>query len=237
MATARSRFTRWRSASSTTRTTISCSTCGRASIGLRTIVLDRHDDEYGESFQFVVNGQPIFAKGANWIPAHCFVAGLKRADYDELLTDATEAHMNMIRVWGGGIYESEDFYDLCDEKGLLVWQDFMFACALYRGDDEFLALVETEAEYQVQRLAHRACLALWCGNNELEQREQDILATKARTDAYEDIFYDLLPGVVEGIRRHDGLLAQFTAQPRGLEEGPQQRERRGQPFLGRVARA
>ena len=183
-------------------------------IGLRTIVLDRHDDEYGESFQFVVNGQPIFAKGANWIPAHCFVAGLKRVDYDELLTDATEAHMNMIRVWGGGIYESEDFYDLCDEKGLLVWQDFMFACALYRGDEEFLALIEAEAEYQVQRLSHRACLALWCGNNELEQRHEDILASEARTDAYEDIFYDLLPGVVE---EFDGTTAYWPSSPHNPE--------------------
>ncbi len=77
--------------------------------------------------------------------------------------------MNMIRVWGGGIYEMEDFYDLCDAKGLMVWQDFMFACAIYPGGPEFLASVKAEAEYQVKRLANRACLALWCGNNEIEQ--------------------------------------------------------------------
>ena len=99
-------------------------------VGLRTFVLDRHPDEYGESFEFVVNGRPIFAKGANWIPADSFVAGLTRADYDDLLSSAAAASMNTVRVWGGGIYESENFYDLCDEKGLLVWQDFMFACAL-----------------------------------------------------------------------------------------------------------
>ena len=96
----------------------------------------------------MVNGRPIFAKGANWIPAHCFVAEVQRDQYDNLLTSAAGAHMNMIRVWGGGIYEMEDFYDLCDEKGLLVWQDFMFACAIYPGDPEFLASVKAEADYQ-----------------------------------------------------------------------------------------
>ncbi len=91
-----------------------------ARIGLRTIELDRHADAWGESFQFVVNGVPVFAKGANWIPAHAFVTEVSHADYDALLTSAVEAHMNMLRVWGGGIYEMEAFYDLCDEKGLMV---------------------------------------------------------------------------------------------------------------------
>ncbi|HLP02688.1 MAG TPA: glycoside hydrolase family 2 protein, partial [Opitutaceae bacterium] len=136
-------------------------------IGLRSIVLDRHADEWGESFQFVVNGRPVFAKGANWIPAHSFVAGLTRADYARDLRAAALANMNMLRVWGGGIYESEDFYDLCDELGLLVWQDFMFACTLYPADEAFLASSRAEAAYQVRRLRHRASLALWCGNNEL----------------------------------------------------------------------
>jgi beta-mannosidase len=102
-------------------------------IGLRTIALDRHPDEFGETFQFTINGRSIFAKGANWIPAHSFVSAVSRSDYDNLLTSAVQAHMNMIRVWGGGIYELEDFYDLCDEMGILVWQDFMFACAIYSG--------------------------------------------------------------------------------------------------------
>ena len=141
----------------------------RQRIGLRTIVLDRHADEWGESFQFVVNGVPVFAKGANWIPAHSFVASVSRADYQNLLSSAAEANMNMLRVWGGGIYEMDDFYDLCDQLGLMVWQDFMFACSLYPGDEQFLALVEQEAAYQVPRLANHACMALWCGNNEIEQ--------------------------------------------------------------------
>ncbi len=162
-------------------------------IGLRTIVLDRHPDEFGESFQFVVNGRVIFAKGANWIPADSFVARVTREEYDNLLSSAVDAHMNMIRIWGGGIYEMEDFYDLCDEKGLLVWQDFMFACALYPGDRKFLASVKTEAEFQVQRLAHRACLALWCGNNEIEQMPDKIVSTRARKKAYDSVFNEILP--------------------------------------------
>jgi beta-mannosidase len=150
----------------------------RHRIGLRTIRLDTHADQWGESFQFLVNGMPVFAKGANWIPAHSFVSSLKRTDYESLLGDAAAAHMNMIRVWGGGIYETCDFYDLCDEKGLLVWQDFMFACALYPGNPAFLGSVRDEAEYQVKRLRNHACLALWCGNNEIEDMVAEIVKTQ-----------------------------------------------------------
>jgi beta-mannosidase len=188
-------------------------------IGLRKIELDRHPDDFGESFQFVVNGRPIFAKGANWIPAHCFVAEVQRAQYDNLLTSAARAHMNMIRVWGGGIYELEDFYDLCDEKGLLVWQDFMFACAIYPGGPEFLASVKAEAEFQVKRLANRACLALWCGNNEIEQMPGAILKTKQRKKSYEDIFYKILP---EAVARYDAETAYWPSSPHnpeGYEKG------------------
>jgi len=179
-------------------------------IGLRTIVLDRHADEFGETFQFVVNGRAIFAKGANWIPAHSFVTEVGRQDYDDLLTSAVEANMNMIRVWGGGIYEMEEFYDLCDEKGLLVWQDFMFACALYPGTKEFLRSVEQEARHQVTRLAHRACLALWCGNNEIEQSPAEILRTRQRKAAYETVFYKILP---DAVARYDGVTAYWPSTP------------------------
>ena len=166
-------------------------------IGLRTIELDRHADAWGESFQFVVNGRPIFAKGANWIPAHSFVTTLSRDDYARDLRAAAEANMNMVRVWGGGIYESEDFYDLCDELGLLVWQDFMFSCTRYPADDAFLASCREEAVYQVQRLRHRACLALWCGNNEiasLNLHEMQQNASWLRD--YEALFHRVLPEVV-----------------------------------------
>ncbi|HEX4141422.1 MAG TPA: hypothetical protein VHY09_13820, partial [Candidatus Methylacidiphilales bacterium] len=183
-------------------------------IGLRTIALDRHKDKFGESFQFVVNGRPIFAKGANWIPAHAFVSAAGPALYDDLLTSAAAAHMNMIRVWGGGIYEKEEFYDLCDAKGLLVWQDFMFACALYPGDAKFLASVEQEAAYQVRRLSHRACLALWCGNNEIEMMAEQMRQVPARGKAYQSLFYRVLPRVVA---RHDGVTAYWPSSPHNPE--------------------
>ncbi len=166
-------------------------------IGLRTIVLDCSPDQWGESFRFLVNGRPVFIKGANWIPADSFATRLDRAAYARDLNAAVLANMNCIRVWGGGIYESEDFYDLCDELGLLVWQDFMFACNLYPSDKAFLASVKTEAEQQVARLHHRACLALWCGNNELVQLNLGHLLDQPEFKAgYLAIFHELLPAAV-----------------------------------------
>ncbi|HEY1848763.1 MAG TPA: glycoside hydrolase family 2 protein [Opitutaceae bacterium] len=173
--------------------------CWSGRIGLRTIELDRHKDRWGESFQFLVNGRPIFAKGANWIPASTFVAGLGRRDYERDLKAAAAGNMNMLRVWGGGIYESEEFFDLCDELGLLVWQDFMFACTLYPGDRAFIESSREEARHQVRRLRHRACLALWCGNNEIWAiNARDLVDPKkkaARSD-YERLFHRVLPAVV-----------------------------------------
>lgn len=168
-------------------------------VGLRTIELDQGKDKWGRSFRFVVNGRPIFAKGANWIPAHSFVAGLKRADYERDLTSAVEANMNMVRVWGGGIYETEDFYDLCDELGLMVWQDFAFSCNQYPGGDEFLDLVRPEAIAQVRRIRHRASLALWCGNNETWSLNPHALqddSNPAQREEYEKLFHELLPEIV-----------------------------------------
>jgi beta-mannosidase len=139
-------------------------------IGLRTLKLQRRNDRWGESFQFAVNGVPFFAKGANWIPADTFAPRNKDDDYAQLLKSAADANMNMLRVWGGGIYEADLFYSLCDELGICIWQDFMFACATYPAfDPEFLENVRAEAEDNIRRLRHHPCLALWCGNNELEQ--------------------------------------------------------------------
>lgn len=168
-------------------------------IGLRQIELVQEKDAAGESFYFRVNGRSIFAKGANWIPDHSFVNECTRETYADRLQSATEAHMNIIRVWGGGIYEHDIFYDLCDELGLLVWQDFMFACALYPGSAEYCELVRTEAEYQVRRLRHHASLALWCGNN--ENRMLDILIDEFKRDPaklidYDRIFHQVLPTAV-----------------------------------------
>ena len=180
-------------------------------IGLRTLTLDRSRDQWGESFQFVVNGRPVFAKGANWIPAHSFTAGLTRADYARDLRSAVRANMNMVRVWGGGIYEDEAFYDLCDELGLLVWQDFMFACTIYPGDRALLASVREEAKAQVTRLRHRACLALWCGNNEIETLNWDLLEKNpALRRNYDALFEKLLPAEVAA---HDGVTSYWPTSP------------------------
>lgn len=182
----------------------------RRRIGLRTIELERKRDRAGESFRFVVNGRPIFAKGANWIPAHAFVAGLACTDYARDLRSAAAANMNMIRVWGGGVYESEDFYDLCDELGLLVWQDFMFACTRYPADQAFLDSVRAEAEQQVRRLQHRACLALWCGNNEIVQLNPELAKPSRARREYDAVFRRLLPAAVAA---HDGVTTYWPSSP------------------------
>ncbi|WP_370000711.1 glycoside hydrolase family 2 protein [Winogradskyella sp.] len=134
--------------------------------GLRTVELVTEKDSMGESFYFKVNNVPIYAKGANYIPQQSFQNEVSSEDYEKLLSDVVAANMNMLRVWGGGIYEDDKFYDLCDEKGILVWQDFMFACAMYPGDEVFLENVTEEAIQNVVRLRNHASLALWCGNNE-----------------------------------------------------------------------
>jgi beta-mannosidase len=123
-------------------------------------------DEPGTTFLFEVNNTPLFGGGANWIPADSFTPRITRERYGQLLRLAAEAHMTMLRVWGGGIYEDDAFYDGCDELGLLVWQDFMFACGIYPAHEAFLDSVRTEAEANVRRLRHHPSLAVWCGNNE-----------------------------------------------------------------------
>jgi beta-mannosidase len=153
-------------------------------VGFRALELVREPDEKGESFFFRVNGVPIYAKGANWIPADSYDERVTRDSLANLLESARDANMNMIRVWGGGIYESDAFYELCDELGLMVWQDFMFACSLYPADDEFLANVEAEARHQVRRIRSHPCLALWCGNNENEQALSWYNEAKQNHDRY-----------------------------------------------------
>ncbi|MBN2388686.1 MAG: glycoside hydrolase family 2 protein [Anaerolineales bacterium] len=172
-------------------------------VGLRTIELRREEDPWGESFTFVVNGIPIFAKGADWIPADSFPTRLTGAHLEGLIRSAAQAHMNMLRVWGGGFYEDERFYDLCDRYGILVWQDFVFACGTYPEEAAFAENVRVEAVENVRRLRHRASLALWCGNNEMEQGWADwhwndpsdpsVQRLKA---GYDRMFHQLLPAVV-----------------------------------------
>ena len=139
------------------------------------VTLRQEQDSIGQSFTFYRNGKPIFVKGANWIPVHSFpvLDSANRARYRHLLTSAKEAHFNMIRVWGGGIYEPDYFYHLCDSLGIMVWQDFNFSCALYPSDSSFLNNVKAEAEEQVRRIAQHPCVVLWCGNNEVKNGWED----------------------------------------------------------------
>ena len=134
--------------------------------GLRTIELVCDRDDYGTGIMFRVNGVDIFCKGANWIPVDAMPERQTREVYQDLLESAITANMNMIRVWGGGQYEAEYFYELCDKLGLLVWQDMMFACSQYPSTDGFLTNVNEELEYQIKRLKSHASVALWCGDNE-----------------------------------------------------------------------
>ncbi|MEI2296914.1 beta-mannosidase [Ensifer sp. MJa1] len=136
-------------------------------IGFRTIELLTDKDEAGSRFAFRVNGREIFCKGANWIPADALASRVTREGVEDLLTSAVDANMNMIRVWGGGFYEPDWFYDLCDRLGLLVWQDFMFACNLYPSTPDFLENVAAEVDYQAKRLSSHPSIAVWCGDNEL----------------------------------------------------------------------
>lgn len=178
-------------------------------VGLRTIELERKPDQWGESFCFVVNGRPVFAKGANWIPAHSFPHVVSKSDYRSLLESCVESHMNMIRVWGGGIYEMPEFYDLCDELGLMVWQDFMFACAVYPGTPEMLDGIDRELETQIPRLQHHACLALWCGNNEIELYLQHNGNDRLRAE-YMEIFEERLARRVDEL---DGTRPYWRSSP------------------------
>ena len=178
-----------------------------STFGIREIELVREADPQGESFYFKVNDLALFMKGANYIPQDNFLPRVDDSKYEKLISSVLDANMNMLRVWGGGVYESDIFYELCDKYGILVWQDFMFACNMYPGDDAFLENVKQEAIDNVSRLSNHPCIALWCGNNEidegwhnwgwqqsLEYSEED--SAKIWHD-YLKVFHDILPGVVE----------------------------------------
>ncbi|HEY8562411.1 MAG TPA: glycoside hydrolase family 2 protein [Pyrinomonadaceae bacterium] len=169
--------------------------------GLRTLELRQKPDEHGISFEFVVNGVPVFARGANWIPADVFPTRMTKEKYKKLLTSLRDANMNMLRVWGGGIYEDDYYYDLADEMGILVWQDFMFACSMYPGDQKFLENVRREAIDNVKRLRNHPSIVLWCGNNEIETAWAH-WGWKERLpnhiwDDYVKLFVRLLPEVLD----------------------------------------
>ena len=176
--------------------------------GLRSLELRRDPDQWGRSMEFVVNGIPIFGKGADVIPFDSFPSRVTEERYREILQSARDANMNMIREWGGGIYENDDFYNICDELGLIVWQDFMFGGDMYPGDTEFLENVRQEAIDQVKRLRNHPSIVIWCGNNEVEtgwmhwgdrQQFKQAIGEKAAAKVWQDymvLFDRVLPDVV-----------------------------------------
>ena len=184
-------------------------------VGLRSLQLHREADAdgKGEAFYFTLNGERLFMKGANYIPCDVFLPRVTDSIYRRTIADAVDVHMNMLRVWGGGVYEDDRFYALCDEKGLLVWQDFMFACAMYPASGAFLENVRQEAIDNVRRLRNHPCIALWCGNNEVldawvnwgwkqtsEQRGGGQAERLWRE--YETLFHETLPDIVNKYAPH-----------------------------------
>jgi len=191
-------------------------------VGIRTIEVVNGHDGAGGPFYFVVNEKPVFAKGANYIPQDSFLTTVSKERYLKLFDDIVKSNMNMVRVWGGGIYEDSLFYELADELGILIWQDFMFACTMYPGDREFLDSVEEEAVYNIKRLRNHASLALWCGNNEIAvgwenwgwEKEFDYNEKQQAQleEDYHSLFHELLPKVVKG---HDPGRFYFPSSPMG----------------------
>ncbi len=177
--------------------------------GLRSIELRREPDQWGKSFTFVVNGIPVFVKGANMIPLDSFPSRVTPARYRQVLQAARDANINMVREWGGGIYESDTFYDICDELGLMVWQEFMFGGDMVPGDLAFQENVREEAGQQVKRLRDHPSIVIWCGNNEIEAGWQvwadrlafrDSITPPQRERVWQNyvvLFHDIVKHVVE----------------------------------------
>lgn len=196
-------------------------------IGLRSLKLHNDKDQWGHNLYFELNGEPLYAKGSNMIPNDNFLTRCDDDLYKRVVSDAAAVNMNIIRVWGGGIYEDDAFYRYCDEMGILVWQDFMFACQTYEVDEAFLATVRQEAIDNVRRLRNHACIALWCGNNE----EQDVwfgwggkkryfeeLGCADRVWAMQrSIFYETLPDVVS---KYGGGVCYRPSSPWAFEDTP-----------------
>ena len=191
--------------------------------GLRTLELRQQHDEAGQSFMFVINGIPVFGKGGNWIPADSFPTRVTRDKYRFLLKSVRDTSMNMLRVWGGGIYEADDFYEICDEMGILVWQDYMFACSMYPATPEFLDSVRAEAIDNVKRLRNHPSIVLWAGNNEVETAwrnwgwRQNLPASVG--DDYLKIFHGVLQEVSA---KYDPSRPYWPSSPHGgLDDDPE----------------
>jgi len=176
-------------------------------IGIRSLKLITRKDKDGETFHFELNGVPVFCKGANYIPSDNFLPRVTNAMYDKTIKDAVDANMNMLRVWGGGIYENDYFYELCDKNGIMVWQDFMFACSVYPFEGAFKENVRQEAIDNVRRLRNHPCIAVWCGNNECNSawfgwgwkqsyvKQNPEIAAKIEAQ-FKDQYFTVLPEIV-----------------------------------------
>ncbi|PJJ72984.1 beta-mannosidase [Diaminobutyricimonas aerilata] len=189
-------------------------------VGLRTVKIEQPADfeEGGRQFRFVLNGVPLFARGAAWLPASMFVGSVSPERHRDLVGLARDGGMNMLRIWGGGIYEQDAFYAATDEAGVLVWHDFMFACIDYPSEDPTLQReVAAEAEYQVKRLRNRASMALWSGNNEVQLIHGFAWQNYEPGDWGYDFFYRILPDAVE---RFDGGTPYWPGSPWG--EAPEE---------------
>ena len=185
----------------------------KLNIGLRTIELVQKKDTFGRGFYFKLNGKPVFMKGANYVPNDSFLPTASKISPLELVLNAKAAHMNMLRVWGGGVYADDAFYDACDANGILVWQDFMFACSMYPGDEKFVANVKNEVIDQVNRLQNHPSLALWCGNNENDEgwhnwgwQKQYNYSKSDSTQIWNDykkVFHELIPHTLDSLLSKD----------------------------------
>lgn len=186
-------------------------------LGLRTLQLRQEPDQWGKEFAFYVNGVRIFAKGANWIPTDSLPTRITPAQFESLIRDTVAANMNMLRIWGGGYYPEDIFYDICDQYGILLWQDFMFACGIYPTDADFFANFLQEARENVRRLRHHAALVLWCGNNEMEQgwvdwkwnKPEDPVNQRLK-EGYDRLFHHLLPDL---LRNEDPDVPYWPSSP------------------------
>ena len=178
-----------------------------ATFGVRTVELINQKDSIGTSFYFKVNGQSIFMKGANYIPQDVFLSRVSNKQYENIILKAKKAYMNMLRVWGGGIYEKNIFYDLCDKHGILVWQDFMFAGSMYPSDYDFKLNITEEFIENINRLRSHPCIALWCGNNEMQvawenwgwqqQYNYGYSDSLVIWNNYLEIFHNIIPNVLQ----------------------------------------
>lgn len=181
----------------------------KLNIGLRTIELIQEKDQAGKSFYFKLNGKSVFMKGANVVPPDSFLPRVSDTTYFSLVENAKKANMNMLRVWGGGVYFDDAFYEACDAKGILVWQDFMFACSMYPGDEEFVENVKQEVIDNVNRLQNHPSIAIWCGNNENDEGwhnwgwQKQFNYSKADStqiwNDYKKVFHEMIPNTLDSL--------------------------------------